>query len=85
MRDGRQEHVVCGDQTADQTDSERLDWLEEDRSRLEDVRGRCNNEGTTVREAIDHLSNAVDIDVPPPTEADLRALVDLWSDRSVKP
>lgn len=35
------------------TDEERLDWLEEDPDRLEDVRGYVNNEGGTVRDAID--------------------------------
>lgn len=35
-------------------DAKRLDWLEEfDSERLEDVRGHINNEGGTVREAID--------------------------------
>ena len=34
-------------------DKERLDWLDADSSRLEDVRGRVNNEGGTVRAAID--------------------------------
>lgn len=37
------------------TDTERLDWLDADNTRLEDVRGRMNNENETVREAIDAL------------------------------
>lgn len=35
------------------TDEERLDWLEQDVDRLEDLHGRVMNEETTVREAID--------------------------------
>lgn len=38
------------------TDSERLDWLEADNLRLEDVRVRMNNEGELLREAIDALA-----------------------------
>jgi hypothetical protein len=38
------------------TDQERIAWLEADPSRLEDVRGRINNEGGTVREAIDYFA-----------------------------
>lgn len=34
-------------------DSSRMEWLEQDTSRLEDVRGRVENEACTVREAID--------------------------------
>lgn len=40
------------------SDSDRLDWLEADESRLEDVRGRVNNEGASIREAIDWLAQA---------------------------
>lgn len=36
-------------------DKERLDWFDADPSRLEDVRGRINNEGGTVRAAVDWL------------------------------
>lgn len=36
-------------------DAIRIDWIDDDPSRLEDVRGRVNNEGGTVREAIDWL------------------------------
>lgn len=36
-------------------DAERLDWLEVSTMRLEDVRGHVNNEGGTVRQAIDWL------------------------------
>lgn len=39
------------------TDTERLDWLEVDNTRLEDVRGRMNNEDETIREAIDALAD----------------------------
>jgi len=38
------------------TDTERLDWLDEDNGRLEDVRGRMNNEGEDLRTAIDALA-----------------------------
>lgn len=34
-------------------DSARLDWLDANPDRLEDVRGRINNEGVNVRDAID--------------------------------
>ncbi len=37
------------------TDKDRLDWLDYDSDRLEDVRGRVNNESETLREAIDWL------------------------------
>ena len=36
-------------------DGERLAWLEANHMRLEDVRGHVNNEGGTVRQAIDWL------------------------------
>lgn len=36
-------------------DEHRLAWLEADTSRLEDVRGHINNEGGTIRAAIDAL------------------------------
>jgi hypothetical protein len=36
-------------------DKDRIDWLNDDTKRLEDVRGHCNNDGVTVREAIDWL------------------------------
>jgi len=39
------------------TDQERLDWLEADSDRLEDVRGRVNNEGVSVRAAIDWFAD----------------------------
>lgn len=35
------------------TDEERLDWFAQDNNRLENVRGRMNNEDCTLREAID--------------------------------
>lgn len=38
-------------------DTERLDWLHDDPDRLEDVLGCVNNEGFSVREAIDSLIN----------------------------
>lgn len=40
------------------TDAERIDWLEEDPDRLEDVRGHYNNSDpqVTVREAIDQMA-----------------------------
>lgn len=38
-----------------ETDTERLDWLDADNDRLEDVRNYMNNEGVSVREAIDSL------------------------------
>lgn len=38
------------------TDSERLDWLEGDSMRLEDVRGWMDNEEHDVRKAIDTLA-----------------------------
>ncbi len=34
------------------TDTDILDWLEADSDRLEDVRGRVNIEGGTIREAV---------------------------------
>jgi hypothetical protein len=37
-------------------DRQRIDWLEADAERLEDVRGYVNNEGGTIRDAIDELS-----------------------------
>lgn len=37
-------------------ESKRLDWLEADVDRLEDVRSHYNNEGDTIRGAIDKLS-----------------------------
>lgn len=39
-------------------DSERLDWLAALTSRLQDVYWRVENEGETVREAIDWLADA---------------------------
>lgn len=39
------------------TDAERLDWLDADNERLEDVRGRMNDEDENIREAIDALMN----------------------------
>lgn len=36
-------------------DTERLDWLDGDSNRLEDVRNYMNNEDASVREAIDAL------------------------------
>lgn len=39
------------------TDTERLDWLDADNTRLEDVRGRMDNENETIREAIDALAD----------------------------
>lgn len=39
------------------TDTERLDWLGADNTRLEDVRGRMDNENETIREAIDALAD----------------------------
>lgn len=39
------------------TDTERLDWLESDPDRLEDVRGWLNNEDSSVRDAIDVLAD----------------------------
>lgn len=41
------------------TDTERLDWLDIDSDRLEDVRGRMNDDEETVREAIDFLAGEV--------------------------
>lgn len=38
------------------TDTERLNWLDEDVTRLEDVRGRMNNENEDIRDAIDRLA-----------------------------
>lgn len=38
------------------TDTERLDWLAQDSTRLEDVRGRMENEEEGIREAIDWLA-----------------------------
>jgi hypothetical protein len=38
------------------TDTERLDWLAKDTERLEDVRGRMENENVDIREAIDWLA-----------------------------
>ncbi len=38
------------------TDAERLDWLDHDDARLEDVRYRMLNEEETIREAIDTLA-----------------------------
>lgn len=37
------------------SDTELINWLEVDPERLEDVRGTCNNENMTVREAIERL------------------------------
>jgi hypothetical protein len=40
-------------------DTPRIDWLGEDWSRLEDVRGLLNNDGAqSIREAIDRLRGA---------------------------
>lgn len=41
------------------SDTERIDWLEQDSSRLEDVRGRVENENVDIREAIDWLAENV--------------------------
>jgi hypothetical protein len=41
-------------------DTERLDWLDADSDRLEDVRGYMNNEDCGVRAAIDALMTAMD-------------------------
>lgn len=38
-----------------ETDTERLDWLDADSDRLEDVRNYMNNENVSVRETIDAL------------------------------
>lgn len=38
------------------TDTERIDWLEADPVRVEDVHGYMSNEGATVRGAIDRLA-----------------------------
>ncbi len=40
------------------TDQERMEWLEKVTSRLQDVYWRVENEGGTVREAIDWLIKA---------------------------
>lgn len=41
---------------AQKSDTARLEWLGEHADgRLEDVRGRMNNEGGSLREAIDHF------------------------------
>jgi hypothetical protein len=48
------------EQHAAKRDRERLDWLTSDR--LEDVRGRCNNEDVTVREAIDWFITEAGVD-----------------------
>jgi hypothetical protein len=38
-------------------DNERMDWLEADHNRLEDIRWYVINENATVREAIDYLTS----------------------------
>lgn len=38
------------------TDEQRLNWLNEDTERLEDVRGYMVNEEVDIREAIDRLA-----------------------------
>lgn len=48
------------------TDTERLDWLEVDSSRLEDVRGRVENENVDIRVAIDWLASNVEKPTFPP-------------------
>ncbi len=49
-------HRAAGEDGPRMTDSERLDWLQEDWDRLEDVRGLLSNEPfDTVRSAIDEL------------------------------
>ena len=48
------------------SDKRRLDWLEADPDRLEDVCGFVNNEGETVRGAIDRLMVWRDEMPPPP-------------------
>jgi hypothetical protein len=43
----------CGGCSFVFSDEDRIDWLEAHSDRLEDVRGRVNNEGGSVRDAID--------------------------------
>ena len=47
--------MLCYSQVMEM-DTERLDWLDADSDRLEDVRNRMNDEEETVREAIDALA-----------------------------
>lgn len=51
------------------TDEERLDWLEKSDSRLQDVYWTVQNEGMSVRMAIDHLQVLQDSEIT----KDLRA------------
>lgn len=40
------------------TDEERLDWLDDNHTRLQDVYWRMENEGCSLRDAIDWLAEA---------------------------